>query len=282
MVIVPSLPASFSSQSGSAIEQVKGSAIPGNANGSSITNSSFHTDILGSRITGYVATGNSTVPINKKVGSLSVVITLKYQDQAGLNSYLQELQDPSSPFYHHYLTHREFVQRYSPPAEVYNSLNKYLASRGFDTKTYSDRVSVGVSGSASQFDSLFHTSIMNVKKGNSTFYAPVKPVSLGWQYHGAISNVAGLSDEHTAQISPLFTGPSVQKCFSARICRLHTSWTSFTRQGGTPQTRQLQPYSGRGHTTEVLSPPSFHRIFHITSATTFLPGSQNLYSTAFL
>ncbi|AKA47836.1 hypothetical protein IX51_00650 [uncultured archaeon] len=208
MVIVPSLPASFSSQSGSAIEQVKGSAIPGNANGSSITNSSFHTDILGSRITGYVATGNSTVPINKKVGSLSVVITLKYQDQAGLNSYLQELQDPSSPFYHHYLTHREFVQRYSPPAEVYNSLNKYLASRGFDTKTYSDRVSVGVSGSASQFDSLFHTSIMNVKKGNSTFYAPVKPVSLGWQYHGAISNVAGLSDEHTAQISPLFTGPS--------------------------------------------------------------------------
>ena len=122
MVIVPSLPASFSSQSGSAIEQVKGSAIPGNANGSSITNSSFHTDILGSRITGYVATGNSTVPINKKVGSLSVVITLKYQDQAGLNSYLQELQDPSSPFYHHYLTHREFVQRYSPPAEVYNSL----------------------------------------------------------------------------------------------------------------------------------------------------------------
>ncbi|MGC8506265.1 MAG: S53 family peptidase [Thermoplasmata archaeon] len=136
---------------------------------------------------------------------LSVMVSLQYRNQPELDSYLNSLQNPHSAVYHHYLTADQFQNLYSPSPNEYYRYAEYFMSRGFTVTTYSDRVSIGLSGSVGEFDSLFGTAIDLYKGESGTFYAPSTGISLP-VYYGAISGVVGLSDQYRATLSPLFQG----------------------------------------------------------------------------
>jgi subtilase family serine protease len=136
---------------------------------------------------------------------ISVMITLQYRNQAYLNQFLSEVQNPSSPLYHHYLTSQEFSTMFSASSTEYYHYVEYFQSRGFSVSTYADRVSIALSGSVGQFETLFGTTISNFRTANNQFYAPTSQLSLP-VYFGPISSVVGLSDQYKATISPMFQG----------------------------------------------------------------------------
>jgi len=136
---------------------------------------------------------------------LNVMVSMQYSNQGELDNFLANLQNPTSPAYHHYLTAKEFISTYSPPSSEYYRYVNYFMSRGFSVTTYADHVSVDLSGSVGQFESLFGTAIDVYSGRDGTFYAPSSPLSLPVNY-GEISSVVGLSDQFTAYIAPLFQG----------------------------------------------------------------------------
>ena len=72
------------------------------------------------------------------VGQLPAAQTLRFdivlplRDRAGLQSFLQEVQDPSSPSHHQFLTPQEFTARFGPTQEDWDALVAFAKASGFE------------------------------------------------------------------------------------------------------------------------------------------------------
>jgi subtilase family serine protease len=59
-------------------------------------------------------------------------IVLPLRDRAGLQDFLQEIQDPASPSHHQFLTPQEFTARFGPTQEDWDALVAFAKARGFE------------------------------------------------------------------------------------------------------------------------------------------------------
>ena len=59
-------------------------------------------------------------------------IVLPLRDRAGLQSFVQEVQDPTSVSYHQFLTPQEFTARFGPSQENWDSLIAFAKASGFE------------------------------------------------------------------------------------------------------------------------------------------------------
>src|SRR6204780_5241759 len=72
------------------------------------------------------------------VGRLPATQTLRFdivlplRDRAGLQAFVQEVQDPASPFYHQFLTPQEFTSRFGPTQENWDALVAFAKASGLD------------------------------------------------------------------------------------------------------------------------------------------------------
>lgn len=106
---------------------------------------------------------------------LQLAIGLPWRDQAGLSNLLTQLYDPKSPNYHHYLSAKEFADRFGPAQEDYQAVISFAASHHLKLKgTHSNRVIVDVEGSVSDIENAFHTSLQvySHPTEHREFYAP--------------------------------------------------------------------------------------------------------------
>jgi subtilase family serine protease len=107
--------------------------------------------------------------------NLRLDIVLPLRDQAGLDSFLAELYDPSSPTYRHFLTVQEFTARFGPTQEDYDAVVRYAATHGLTVVGGSrDGMDVQVEGSVSSIETAFHVSmgLYQHPTENRTFFAP--------------------------------------------------------------------------------------------------------------
>jgi kumamolisin len=106
--------------------------------------------------------------------SIKFDIVLPMRDPAGFESFLQELYNPSSPFYHQFLTPQDFTARFGPSQENYNALIQFAMANGFTVVGGSrDSMDVVLKGSVANVESAFHVT-MNVYQHpteNRTFFA---------------------------------------------------------------------------------------------------------------
>jgi kumamolisin len=107
--------------------------------------------------------------------TLRLDIVLPLRDQAGLENFLQELYDPSSPSYRHFLTVPEFTARFGPSQEDYDAVIQYARSNGFKVVGGSrDGMDVQIEGSVTSIATAFNVSmgVYQHPTENRTFYAP--------------------------------------------------------------------------------------------------------------
>jgi subtilase family serine protease len=102
-------------------------------------------------------------------------IVLPLRNQADLNNLLQELYDPSSPSYRHFLTVPEFTARFGPSQEDYDAVIRYAKTNGFVVVGGSrDGMDVQIEGSVASIETAFHVSmgIYQHPTENRTYFAP--------------------------------------------------------------------------------------------------------------
>jgi kumamolisin len=58
-------------------------------------------------------------------------IVLALRHPAELDNFLQELYDPTSPSYRHFVTPEEFTARFGPSQEDYDAVVRFAAASGF-------------------------------------------------------------------------------------------------------------------------------------------------------
>jgi subtilase family serine protease len=107
--------------------------------------------------------------------SMRLVLVLPLRHQAELDNFLQELYDPSSPNYRHFLTVEEFTARFGPSRETYDAVIQFAKANGFKVVGNSrNRMNVDVTGSVASIEQAFHLNmgVYQDPNGDRTFYAP--------------------------------------------------------------------------------------------------------------
>jgi subtilase family serine protease len=100
------------------------------------------------------------------VGQLPATQTLRFdivmplRDRAGLQSFVQEVQDPASPFHHQFLTPQEFTARFGPTQEDWDALVAFAKASGFEiiSGTREER-DLRLSGTVANIERAFHVTM---------------------------------------------------------------------------------------------------------------------------
>src|ERR1700722_14526087 len=94
-----------------------------------------------------------------KIMQLDVVLPVR--DQAGLDAFVAELRNPSSPDYRQFLTPTQFTERFGPTQQNYDAVVRYLQDHGLAIVGGSrDGMDVQVSGPVSAIESAFNVNLL--------------------------------------------------------------------------------------------------------------------------
>src|SRR6266568_7422768 len=116
-------------------------------------------------------------PVGRLPGSsrLNLAIGLPLRNQAALTSLLEQLYDPASAQYRHYLSPEQFAERFGPAKQDYESLIAFAKAHGLAvTATHPNRMLLDVSGSVEDIEKVFHVTMRVYQHPTEarTFHAP--------------------------------------------------------------------------------------------------------------
>jgi Pro-kumamolisin, activation domain/Domain of unknown function (DUF5011)/Immunoglobulin I-set domain/Bacterial Ig-like domain (group 3) len=110
---------------------------------------------------------------------LTLAIGLPLRNQAALEELLQQLYDPQSTNYHKFLTSPEFTARFGPTEQDYQAVGRFAETHGLSVVgTHSNRVVLDVSGSVSNIEQAFNTTLRiypHPKEARDFFAPDVEP-----------------------------------------------------------------------------------------------------------
>ena len=107
--------------------------------------------------------------------NLQLAIGLPLRNQEALTNLLQQISDPSSPNYRHYLTPEEFTEEFGPTPADYQAIIDFAGTNGFKVvKTHGNRMLVDVIAKVSDVQRAFHVTIRKYHHPTDArdFYAP--------------------------------------------------------------------------------------------------------------
>jgi len=126
--------------------------------------------------------------------NMRLVLSRSSEQQAALDSYLAQLQDKSSPNYHKWLTPQQFGQLYGPADSDIAALVGWLQSHGFTVEPLSPgHTNIAFSGSVSQVEAAFHTSIHSFQTADAQFYSNTTDPQIPAALAGVVMGIAHLN-----------------------------------------------------------------------------------------
>ncbi len=156
-----------------------------------------------------------------------ILLLLKRSDEqeAALQSYMEQQQDKSSPNYHVWLTPGQFGAQYGPADADIQAVTQWLGSQGFTVeKVYNGETVIEFSGTAAQVTAAFGAAIRNYQVNGKMYVAnandPQIPAALAPVVAGIVSlnnfprqshvRIAGIAQKIAGKpgLEPLFTFPN--------------------------------------------------------------------------
>jgi len=126
---------------------------------------------------------------------IHLAIGLPLRNQAALTSLLQQINDPASPNYHHFLNSEEFNAHFGPSEQDYQAVLDFAKASGLKlTQTHENRMLAEVTGKVSDIESTFNITLRKYKHPteNREFYSPDTEPSVPEGL--AVLDVSGLND----------------------------------------------------------------------------------------
>jgi len=167
-------------------------------------------------LTGHVPAAISELhlqPVGRPLATsrLNLAIGLPLHNKDLLTDLRNQIYDPTSPNYHHFLTPDQLTQKFGPTEQEYQAVIQFAETNGLDVfARYDNRLLVDVSGKVSDIEKAFHVTLRTYQHPTEArqFYAPdVEPtVDSGLP----ILHVGGL-DNYALSHPNLRLGPATGK-----------------------------------------------------------------------
>jgi len=151
--------------------------------------------------------------------TLRLDIVLPLRDQAGLDKLLQEIYDPTSPSYRHFLTVAEFTERFGPTQQDYDAVVSFVKASGFKVVGGSrDGMDVQLEGSVTSIEVTFNVSmgVYQHPTENRSFYAPDREPTLPLAF--PLWHISGLDNYSIPRPASLHRNLSVKSNTTTGSC----------------------------------------------------------------
>jgi kumamolisin len=126
---------------------------------------------------------------------MQIEVAVAPRDEAGLNTMLAALYDKNSPSYHRWLTTGQYDARFAPIPAARTAVAKFLSSSGLAVVPSDSPFLVRATGSSSQIERTFHTTLNTFKDPQGTkYFANSTPVYMPSSLVGASLGVIGLTN----------------------------------------------------------------------------------------
>ena len=183
-------------------------------------------------------------PASLPMDRMLLVLKRSPEQEAALEEFMAEQQDPSSPNFHNWLSPQEFGQRFGPAGQDIQTITSWLALRGFRVESVSKgRTVIEFSGTAAEVQGAFHTTIHKYVLPN------------GEQHWANASDPA-----IPAALAPVVTGVSTLHNFFPKPMS-HVASTFSRSRSARPQFTFID---SQGNTNFVVGPADFATIYNVT------------------
>ena len=144
------------------------------------------------------ATKNGTAPLVGHLPSsqsMRIVLTLPLRNQEELDQFLQEVYDPNSPIYRHFLTVDEFTARFGPTQDDYDALIDFANEHGLNVvATSRNRLNLDVEGPVASIEGALHVKmgVYTHPEEKRNFFAPDREPTVNLPFQ--LWHVSGLDN----------------------------------------------------------------------------------------
>ncbi|RAG82677.1 peptidase S8 [Streptacidiphilus pinicola] len=128
---------------------------------------------------------------------ISVQLSLAPRNREGLAAFLAQVANPDSAQYKHYLTVRQFADRYGADAATVARVTAFLTAQGLKVGApTANRLSLSASGTAAQLERAFGTRLATFHEPRSgrDFFANTLAPRLPAAIASAVTDISGLND----------------------------------------------------------------------------------------
>ena len=160
---------------------------------------------------------------NTRLQGMSIRFSMTAGQEAALDQLLTDLQDPTSPRYHQWLTPAQFAAQFGLSSADIAKVTAWLTGQGFTvTGVAQGGTFVTFDGTIAQAQAAFGTSIHSLRSASGvTHYANITDVQVPSAFAGVVSGVTGLHDfrlkprVHASVVKPDFTSSTSQNHYLA-------------------------------------------------------------------
>jgi subtilase family serine protease len=122
-------------------------------------------------------------------------VVLAVRDRASLQTFVQEVNDSTSPSYHQFLTPQEFTARFGPSQKDWDALVAFAKASGFQIVGGSrDAMDLRMTGTVAAIEKAFHVTmgVYQHPAENRTFYAPDREPTVNLPF--SLWHISGLDN----------------------------------------------------------------------------------------
>ncbi len=128
--------------------------------------------------------------------------------QADLDAFVAQQQDPSSPSYHKWLTPEEFAERFGVSQDDIDKIVAWLGQHNLTVKSVArGRNAIAFGGAAGDVGAAFGVAIHHYQTGVELHYANATAPAIPAAFQGVVSAIHGLSDFRMKPHSHLIAQP---------------------------------------------------------------------------
>ena len=135
-----------------------------------------------------------TAPATLPMERMLLVLKRGPEQEAALDRLMDDQQDKNSPSYHKWLTPEQFGQKFGPTDADLQAITGWLQSRGFQVGSTKGRTVLEFSGSASQVQEAFHTTIHKYLVNGEQHWANASDPSIPAALMSAVAGIASLNN----------------------------------------------------------------------------------------
>jgi subtilase family serine protease len=155
-----------------------------------------------------IAADNGRVAVSK---GQTLTITLKLRDEAGFDKVVEDLYNPSSPNYQHWLTSKD-LEKYAPTAAQYESVKQELTKQGLTVVSEdAQHFSIRVHGTTGTVESAFQTELHNFSHNGKVFQARTRDAKLTGAAGDLVDSVVGLERHQIRPLLSIASNPKTHK-----------------------------------------------------------------------
>ena len=141
------------------------------------------------------AVDEGSVPANMPMQRMAIFFKPSAAQQADLDRFLEQQQDPGSPNYHKWLTPEQYADRFGMNTNDLAKVSAWLQSRGFRNINVSrGRTSIEFDGTAGQASAAFRTPIHQLQYNGETHYANTASPQVPSAFASTVAGITSLNN----------------------------------------------------------------------------------------